>query len=364
MLVYHGAPMHEINPTHAAPAESGVARIQEMIDGLAGAREEVLPSVFWTTLNKRNTEQLSAGPGYDYFKQTVARNYYTWVISPLKDPQTRFLMHALPFATVAECLFSALFSARHKYFRRWRHSFNYNLLTHLLWEYVSRLDDRGELARLPEPLEGHPPLVYRGGRLISQDIGHSFMEYKTIAAHTDLSQMRSILELGAGYGRTAYVICKLAPNVRYFVVDIPPALYVSERYLSSQFADRKIFRYRPFADYAGVRAEMEAANLIFLLPSQLELLPDGVCDVFINISSLHEMKPAAISYYFAEIDRLTRRYFYFKQWKTWTNPEDHLVIGERDYPVNPRWRQIFWRECPVQTRFFEAMFALGEARSK
>jgi len=331
-----------------------------MIDGLAGARAEVLPSAFWITLNKRNTEQLNDGPGYDYFKQTVARNYYTWVVSPRKDPQTLFLMRSLPGATVAGCVLSALLSARHRYFRRWRHSFNYNLLTHLLWEYVSRLDQRGELARLPEPMEGNPPQVYRHGRLISQDICHSFMEYNAIAAHADLSQARSVIELGAGYGRTAYLICKLAPAVRYFVVDIPPALYISERYLSNQFAERRIFRYRPFADYAEVRAEIEAANLIFLLPSQLELLPAGVCDLFINISSLHEMKPAAISYYFAEVDRLTRRYFYFKQWKTWTNPEDHLVIGERDYPVNCRWRKIFWRECAVQTRFFEAMFALGE----
>jgi len=167
-----------------------------------------------------------------------------------------------------------------------------------------------------------------------------------------------VVELGAGYGRTAYVICKLVPGVRYVVVDIPPALYVSERYLSSQFGDRKIFRYRRFQDYAEVRTEMEAADLVFLLPSQLELLPAGSCDLFVNISSLHEMKPQSIAYYFAEVERLTRRWFFFKQWKSWTNPEDHLVIAEGDYPVNPRWRRIFWRESPVQTRFFEALFAL------
>jgi putative sugar O-methyltransferase len=348
--------MAEGNPADASTVAT--LRIQQMIDGLAGAREEVLPSAFWTSLNKRNVEQIESGPGYENFKQTVARNYYTWVMSPRKDAQTYALMRMLPRAGVAACVVRAMFSRRHAYFRGWRTSFYYNLLTHLLWEYVSRLDTRGELERLHEPEEGNPPRVYRGSRLITQDLAQSFLEYRAIASDIQLDTVRTIMELGAGYGRTAFVFLSLIPSMRYFIVDIPPALYICERYLCSQFAGRKIFRYRPFADYAEVKDEMENADLIFLLPSQLELLPDRSCDLFVNISSLHEMKPAAIRYYFQQIGRLTAKYFYFKQWKTWRNPEDDIVISEADYPVSKQWQRVFWRECPVQTRFFEAMFRL------
>ena len=60
---------------------------------------------------------------------------------------------------------------------------------------------------------------------------------------------------------------------------------------------------------------MPEAAIIFLTPNQLELLPDKSIDLFVNISSFHEMRMDQIKYYFGEIDRLTRRYFYFKQWK-------------------------------------------------
>ncbi|MGD0462746.1 MAG: putative sugar O-methyltransferase [Tepidisphaeraceae bacterium] len=329
-----------------------------MIDGLAGAREEVLPSIFWTSLNKKNISQLESGPGYENFKQTVACNYYTWVISPRKDPQTYALMEILPKIEGLACVIRALCSKRHKYFGRWRNSFFYNLLTFLLWAHVRRLDQRGDLAKLHEPREGNPPPVYRGSRLISQDLAQSYLEYHAIASRADLSRAGTIMELGSGYGRTAFVFLTLMPAVRYFIVDIPPALYISERYLSSQFAGRKVFRYRPFSNYAQVKDEIERAELIFLLPNQLELLPDKTCDLFINISSFHEMKPKAIAYYFQEIGRLTTRYFYFKQWKTWTNPEDHIVISEGDYPVGKEWRRIFQQQCAVQTQFFEALYQL------
>jgi hypothetical protein len=35
---------------------------------------------------------------------------------------------------------------------------------------------------------------------------------------------------------------------------------------------------------------------------------------------------------------------------------DGIVIGEKDYPIPNSWRSVFWRECRVQTHFFEALF--------
>jgi hypothetical protein len=167
------------------------------------------------------------------------------------------------------------------------------------------------------------------------------------------------MELGGGYGRTAFVFLTLLPGVRYQLVDIPPALYVAERYLSSLFADRRIFRYRAFSDYAEVREEVEAADVAFFLPTQLEKLPATSVDLFVNISSLHEMRLEQIEYYFDQIDRLTRGLFYLKQWKVSKIPAENVVIREEDYPVRKHWSQIYWRECAVQTRFFEALLEVG-----
>jgi putative sugar O-methyltransferase len=210
---------------------------------------------------------------------------------------------------------------------------------------------------LEEPPEGNPPALYLRGRRISQDLGNAVLEFQSIArSGIDLSSTRTILELGAGYGRTAYVFQRLLPTARYIIADIPPALYLSQRYLSNQFSDRPILQYRPFTAFSEIETEFERARLCFLLPHQVELLPSKSVDLFINISSFHEMRPEQLRYYFHQVDRLAGGYVYLKQWKRTTIPFDEITLEQKDYPIPASWKPVFARECAVQTRFFEALY--------
>jgi hypothetical protein len=62
---------------------------------------------------------------------------------------------------------------------------------------------------------------------------------------------------------------------------------VSEKYLSEIFADKVIFRYREFSKYKEIRPEFEESDIAFILPTQLELLPEGSFGLVQTISSLH-----------------------------------------------------------------------------
>jgi hypothetical protein len=117
-----------------------------------------------------------------------------------------------------------------------------------------------------------------------------------------------------------------------------------------------VFQFRPFSRYEQVRDEIEHSDLIFLLPHQLELLPDATADLFLNISSLHEMRAEQIAYYLRQIARLTAGWFYMKQWKESRNAYDGIVVREHDYPIPAAWRRLYHRECRVHTRFFEALY--------
>jgi putative sugar O-methyltransferase len=340
----------------AAAAFALYPEIKAMFDEFARFRDEILPSRYWEELNRKNLQQL-ADSKYDNFKRTLARNYFTWIVNPL-NKQIRFLMGEAGVWQSIAIVASAVCSPRHDLMKR-RHTIYYNMLTNLLWAYVEKNDANGLLDRLSEPKEGNPPQVMRNGRLISQDLANSLLEYEAIL-HPELDQqeVRTILELGPGYGRTAYVFLTLQPGCRYILVDIPPALYVAQRYLSSVFGERNIFEFRPFHDFAAVKREFEDAEVIFLTPNQIELLPDKSVDLFINISSLHEMRMDQIRYYFQEIERLTRRYFYFKQWQETTVPYENETIKEADYPVGKDWSLIYRRQCKVQSKFFEALYEL------
>lgn len=332
--------------------------LNEMFESLLSlrTRKEILPSKYWVELNKKNLEQLEKY-GYENFKKTIALNYFTWLVQPA-DEQIRYLIKNLPVSSVVKNVFRALRSRKHEHFS-WKQSLYYNFLTYMIWDYVSRNDNEHILDKLYEPNEGNPPAVYLSKELISQDLANSVLEFKSIMSSiVDKSSIQTIMELGAGYGRTAFVFLNIIPDLRYIIVDIPPALYLSQRYLSDQFQQKKIFKFKIFNDYSEIQEELDSSNIAFFLPNQLDLLPEKMVDIFINISSLHEMRFDQIEYYFNSIDRLTKKHFYFKQWKKSVIPFENITIEESDYPVRKQWSQIYWRECKVQTYFFEALFRL------
>lgn len=330
--------------------------MDEMFAELRHARAEVLPGEFWKWHNARNIAQLERS-GYETFKQTAALSYFTFV-SGRRDPQIDHLLAMLAPVERLRMAGRALRAGKHPLFSI-RKSYNYNLLTHLVWNFARRHDPERLLDRLHEPDEGSPPQVRRDGRLISQDLANSMLEYRAIMdGGVQRDKVHTMLELGAGYGRTSYVFLSLELGMRVVVVDIPPALYLAERYLSSQFRDRKIFRFRPFRAYADVAAEFESADIAFLLPHQLELLPAKSVQLFVNISSLHEMRRDQIAFYLGEIDRLTSGWFYCKQWRSSVNAKDGIVVKEEEYGFPAHWRSLWRRDAPVQHLFFEQLFAI------
>jgi putative sugar O-methyltransferase len=322
--------------------------LAKMIAGMASAPEVVRPSKHWEELNRRHLERSALG--IEHFKRTLAKDYFTWMRVLPWDSQIRFLVSRLPLWATLRAAVGAFFPLKHAHIP-FVEGLALNFLTRLLWQYVERLAP-DEVAALSEPEVGNPPSIGLGGRLISQDLANSVLEYRSVA---DVAQ-GTLCELGGGYGRTAYAVASLAPISKYIMVDIPPALTVAQEYISAVFPDRRHFRHREFASFEEVRQEFETADFAFLLPHQLALLPGDSIDLFMNISSLHEMRMDQIRHYLGEIHRLVRPegHFYLKAWKVSRNPFEHIVVREEDYPLEP-WQVIYRRTPEVQTRFFETL---------
>jgi len=328
-----------------------------MFECLSHGNPIYLPSKFWEALNEKNLQQLETG-GLENFKRTVAQNYFTWVIGG-RDKQFRYLAkHTNLLAWPA--IFRGVFTHDSLVPLNRRQQRELIVFTRMLWMFTERRDSERLLTRIDEPTEGNPFSIFLNGKLISQDLANSVLEYYSICEHFKAVQLEknTICELGAGYGRNAYVFMKALPKCKYIVIDIPPALYVSQHYLTVVFRDKNIFTFRPFDRFSDVEKEFSDADIAFLLPYQADLLPEKSVDLFINISSLHEMKMDQIHAYFKLIDRLTKGYFYTKQWWVSRNPADGIAITHQDYPVPQNWRQLYLREAKVQTYFFEAMYAI------
>lgn len=316
-----------------------------------------LPSKFWEEFNEKNLNQLEMD-GIQNLKQTLALNYFTWVIGK-SDHQFRNLLkntRLVDWPSVIAGL--SEYDASCSLTRR--QQLSYGLFTRMLWRFVETFDSKRILQQLDEPLEGNPFKVHLGGRLISQDLANSVLEYYSMREfwRPGMNDSISVCELGAGYGRNAYVFLKLFPQSKYIIIDIPPALYVSQHYLSSVFPGKKIFPFRCFNNFWEIEREFLASDVAFLLPHQAEMLPAKIVNLFVNISSLQEMKREQIDVYLGMVDRLTRGFFYSKQWFVSQNPADNITITSKDYSIPKSWRELYHRAARVQTHFFEAMYAI------
>ncbi|MGZ2411717.1 putative sugar O-methyltransferase [Sphingomonas sp. F9_3S_D5_B_2] len=323
--------------------------LSQMDAAMRTAPEVVRPSKFWQELNRKHGERLSSS-GIGNFKRTLAKDYFTWMRVLPWDSQIRFLISQLgPLATF-EAIIGTFSPLKHRHIPLVE-GLALNFLTRLIWAYAEKMAPE-QISSLSEPDVGTPPNIRKGGRLISQDLANSVLEFQSFASVAT----GTVCELGGGYGRNAFVTASLAPISKYIMADISPALGVSQEYLGAVFPNKRHFRFRDFASFEEIRDEFEAADMVFLLPHQLALLPDSSVNLFVNISSLHEMRLDQIRHYLSEIRRLVQPggHFYLKAWKVSKNPVENIEIREEDYPLDG-WTETYRRTPAVQTRFFETL---------
>lgn len=332
---------------------------------MEGAPSIVQPSSFWTQLNERNLRQLDDA-GLAHFKRTINQNYFGWIPHTIRDDQLHAVLRgwlrqptpAVLSARLGDISRLEAGADRTNPFERRRARWIYAAFLALLWESVRRDDHRDILRRLEEPELGDPVTASYRGRRISQDLCNSVHELYSMvdALPGGAPGDNGVLELGSGYGRVAWAFLHEFPDVRYIVCDIPPALGVAQWYLTTLFPNRRSFRFRHFDSHAEIANELAESQIAFLTPNQLEIVEPLGVGLFVNISSLHEMRPEQIAYYLGQVDRHCTGSFYTKQWKRWSNTDDGVVISQADYPIPPQWDTVYSRDHPIQTAFFEALY--------
>ncbi|MDQ3639906.1 MAG: putative sugar O-methyltransferase [Actinomycetota bacterium] len=338
--------------------------VRAMVGEMEIAVALVRPSAYWQFLNEMNAGQLERY-GYSAFKRTVNGNYFQWLPRGPRDPQFRavlreWFLHPTWSAVDARLEERTPFlDARVKRpFRSPLAKAGYAFFLAGLWEYCMRCCPKDLADTLEEPATGNPLGVVYRGRRVSQDMCNSLLEFTAITKALPDGALpgSGVLELGGGYGRLAWMFLREVPQLRYFMVDIPPALALAQRYLTELFPDLPAFRFRRFHDFDDVREEFYRARIGFLTPNQLELIPPFQARLVVNISSLHEMRFDQIDHYIAQIANHCSGYFYTKQPIRSENPYDGLVVHRSDYPTPPAWEVVFDRRHPIQTHFFEALY--------
>jgi putative sugar O-methyltransferase len=142
------------------------------------------------------------------------------------------------------------------------------------------------------------PVTLKGpsGEEINLDHFFSIEEYDFLSANLNFDQIQHVVEIGAGFGRTAQALIKLVGNIRkYTIVDIPEVLSLSLGYLE------KVLSKEEFA-------KLEFVNALSLTENYHDF---HQVDLVINIDSFQEMPQETIKYYF-ELAINNSQFFYSK----------------------------------------------------
>lgn len=253
------------------------AVIQEMGLEVEAGPPIYRPSRFWQNLAGRNTGEL-AGPGFDSFKRTINQNYFNWLLVDPRDAQFRIVMKSWMRRPTPSIVQARLVGgsgvhvdlrSQTDVFRRRMVRIGYSVFVAMLWEHVYRHDELRLLDRMSEPDLGSPILVSHRGRAISQDLANSVLEFYSIseAFPEGIPEGATVMELGGGYGRLGWLLLSAIPGVRYVAVDIPPALAVAQRYLTTLFPDLLAAPFRRGTD--GLADEIAGARMAFITPESI-----------------------------------------------------------------------------------------------
>lgn len=141
------------------------------------------------------------------------------------------------------------------------------------WHKIGKIENRHV---------GSPIMVRYHGEEICLDYLQAVLELEFIEAHFEL-EGSTVLEIGAGYGRTCHAIVSNHEVERYCIVDLPNCLDLTARYLR-EVLDRETFH-----------------KIQFILAEDFDFLDDGRFDICINIDSFAEMDVEVVQRYLSYV---------------------------------------------------------------
>ena len=134
------------------------------------------------------------------------------------------------------------------------------------------------------------------GRLVSPDMMRTLELWHSILSQlNDCHKIRTIFELGSGYGGTARTGKLLLPDATLFLCDLPTSLFFSHQYISTNFPDSKILLVENESD---LDCDLRTFDFVFLSPHHASCLKQFEFDLFFNTNSLTEMKYETVGFWF------------------------------------------------------------------
>ena len=140
-----------------------------------------------------------------------------------------------------------------------------------------------------------------GGKNYNVSFLNKYLNYAWCCQFVDFDKISVIVEIGSGSGNQAEVLKKLFPDMTILLFDIPPQLYVCERYLSKVFPG-DIVSYRETREMTSLDS-LETGKIYIFGNSKFPLLTAQSNSLFWNETSFQEMEPDVVANYLSTVNK-------------------------------------------------------------
>lgn len=277
--------------------------LEQMQADMAGQPELYQPTEFWREASARIAAVLRRD-GFENFRQhRDARSYFV----PSYGPPGNMLSPD-DVARIEQLILQSTPRQSKK------HLTLLSFITGQAWalaDYrVFRAGDRPELKPdlrdISESTTGNPPdqVEFEGARFSRSMLNylHGLVFLKQTLGDVGI---RTVLEIGGGYGTLGEILHQAGGDYAYIDVDIPPTTAVASYYLA-QIPGLDLIDYSATRALPALTVPAPGTQMV-LCPWQLPRL-EGQVDLLWNSISFQEMEPATVKFYLAEAKRLGARF--------------------------------------------------------
>jgi putative sugar O-methyltransferase len=177
-----------------------------------------------------------------------------------------------------------------------------------------------------------------------QDKLQSAIEFEYLKHNLEFKNLEFIIEIGAGYGRIPEYLINNKVKKTYIIIDIPPALYFSQKYLSHKFSNHKILKYNTKLTHQILKENLRSFDLIFLSLHQLIFLKNILPvekTISICINALQEIPKDTILEIYKQLEEISK-YSYIKSVNSNVNNpyKDELLNFDSILKILNQWNII------------------------
>jgi len=237
-------------------------------------------------------------------------------------------------------------------------SIHYNLVLLIMYENIKSKKIFNNYNKINKKVyQKYSPELEVDDKIITQHMLISLLEYEKIKILTNKTAgSLNILELGAGYGRTANMVMSLSEDVKYVIADLPPAIYFSKKNLKNSFPNKKISSAFEINSKKEMMNAFTNNDILFIFPHQINLFENKTFDISVSIGCLNEMEKKQIKNYMQSFENLSN-FLYIKAWENSGLPYSfykyHSVHKKSDYSIKENWKEHFKNRCAVPSNVFE-----------